>query len=599
MLYTMEASSKYTEKTTSGGPASGPTKASKEGVKKPAPSSTTAPEAAPDKLNVAEVVALLAQLLADGHQAEVLKQVEALLLAMANRNDDLSAQLAVLRKQMFGQRTEKMSAQQLQLFLDAAAQQGLVEPSQTSPSDQAAEPEAPLAPDSKEPQRRPGRNPLPKELPRKRIDLLVAPENRICPECGLEKTCAGHEQSEVLNFVPGHFEVLQYWQERLACRPCMSGMCTAAPALKLQKGSMCGPGLLSQVLVGKYLDHCPLYRQRVIFARSGVDLAESTLGSWVELGYTLLLPIAKQIWKAVNACSVVGGDDTGLRVLDSDAPGGSKRGHIWAFVGYGEDGRPRYAAMRYTADWKKEGPARFLQGFSGTLQGDGYAGWVHAAAVHIAIRLAGCMAHGRRKLKEALDQKALGAAAALHIIQKLYQIEAAARENQLDPEARHLLRQEKSVPLMAELKAWVDKYHGKARPSSLLGEAVGYLHNQWSLLEVFLSDGRVPIDNNIVENQIRPICLGKKNYMFAGSDEGAKRAAVMYTVLATCKIVGVEPWAYLNDVLPQLSQLVKKNETEEYQDTDADVSHLVPHVWLARREAEMAAGAALAAVAAA
>lgn len=575
-------------------------KGAKKGVGGAGPETPETP--AVQKLNVAEVVALLAQLLADGHQAEVLKQVESLLLSMSNNMDDLAQQLAVLRKYVFGQRTEKVSPEQLQLFLDAAVQQGLVDPEEAvagTDSDEAGPaPDDAVPPEPKGPQRRPGRNPLPESLPRKRIELLVAPENRVCLECGLEKTCVGHEKSEVLNFVPGHFEVLEYLRERLACRPCMAGLCTAPPALKLQQGSMCGPGLLSQVLVSKFLDHCPLYRQRIIFARSGVDLAESTLGSWVELGYKLLLSIAKHIWKSVNSCAVVGGDDTGLTVLDSEAEGGSKRGHIWAFVGYGDDGRPRYAAMRYTADWKKEGPAKFLKGFKGTLQGDAYAGWLHVAAVHIGIRLAGCMAHARRKIKEALDQKALSAAYALQIIQQLYQIEAAARENGLDPEARFRLRQEKSVPLMAKLKAWVDKHHGKARPSSPLGKAVGYLHNQWSLLEIYLSDGRIPIDNNIVENQIRPVCLGKKNYMFAGSDEGAKRAAVLYTVFATCKIVGVEPWEYLNDVLPQLAQLEKSDETEEYAATDADVSHLVPHEWLARREAERAAGASVLAAAA-
>ena len=173
---------------------------------------------------------------------------------------------------------------------------------------------------------------------------------------------------------------------------------------------------------------------------------------------------------------------------------------------------------------------------------------------------------------EAMDAGSLSAAVAVRIIQKLYRIEKQAREENLDPQARLALRRRESAPLMAELRAWLDPHVGRARPSSPLGKAVTYLDNQWPVLQVFLRDGRVPIDNNLVENHMRPVGVGRKNWLFCGSDEGAERAAIVYTVLATCKLAGAEPWAYLRDVLPELA---RRGES-------ADVEDLLPHAWLAR-----------------
>lgn len=540
-----------------------------------------------DDRGVADVRAFLAELLAQGRDDEALDQVVALLLQMVARQDDLTHQNEALRKLIYGRRSEKISLAQLQLLLQEAAQSGAVQPEDVPPPPEPVPPPA----DDKPPQRRPGRNPLPAHLPRKRVELKVEPDKRTCETCGLEKSPIGHECSEVLNFVPGHFEVTEYAREKLACKPCQEGVCTAAPAEKLVPGGMCGEGLLAQVLVSKYLDHCPLYRQHVIYLRSGVDLAESTLGSWVALGYQLLLPLVRLIWARAVQCGVIGADDTPIRVLDADHDKGVKKGHIWAYLGYDEGGKACYAALRYTQDWSKKGPVDFLRGFRGTLQGDGYKGWASIPKKDLpGIVQSGCWAHMRRKAVEALDGGALAASMAVKLIGQLYAVEREARELELDVAERLALRQAKSVPVMAELRKWVDQHLGRARPTSPLGKAVGYLHNQWAPLQVYLSDGRVPIDNNLVENQMRPVCLGKKNYLFCGSDAGGERAAVVYTTFATCKLVGAEPWAYLSDVLPQLARHARLNPDDDAGAHDGELAHLLPHAWVARRKVAAAGG---------
>lgn len=543
------------------------------------PADTASPDLPPPDIDPRDPKGLdavreyLAQLQAAGRHDEVLDQTTHILHALAEANSDLTHQLQALRKALYGRRTERLDPAQLALFAELLGEQAQPAPEAETPQDPSTSARAP--------QRRPGRNPLPEHLPRKRIELKVADELRTCSTCGTEKVCIGHEVSEVLNFVPASFEVLEYAREKLACKPCQEGVVIASAASKVADGGKCGPGLLAQVLVSKYADHCPLYRQHQIYLRSGVDLSENTLGSWVAWAALLLSPLARGIWQRLAAAEVLGGDGTTLRVLDADHENGSKRGHMCGYVAYDRNGIPTLAGFRYTPDWKKTGPGEFLKGFAGTLQCDAYKGWLSLAKNELrGLILAGCWAHARRKLVEALEGKAFSAAVPLKLVQKLYAVEAEAREH--DAATRLALRQRDAVPIMADLKAWLTKHYGATRPSSPLGKAVEYLHNQWDMLQVYLSDGRVCIDNNWVENHLRPICVGKKNYLFAGSDEGAERAAVIYTVLANCKLAGVEPWAYLNDVLAELAQLRVGMKPEDVVAIER-ASHLGPHEWLAAR----------------
>lgn len=528
-----------------------------------------------DPANLAGVREFLADLLKQGRHDEVIEQVINLLLQVLADNTHKAETIAKLLKALYGRKSEKISAGQLELFLEqAAAEAGerTVEPETTEPpEDPAPEPK----PEPRQ-QRRPGRNALPKHLPRERIELQVPEPLRKCAACGADKVCIGHETSEVLNFRPASLYVEEFAREKLACKPCQEGVVIAAPAEKVIDGGMAGAGLLAHIAVSKYLDHLPLYRLARIFARQGIDIAESTLGSWIAAVARLLDPMAVLIRARALACRVLGADDTGMQVLDADDERGIKRGHIWVYLGY-VNGVASWPAFAYTPDWKKDGPAAFLEGRkTGVLQCDGYKGWASIGKKSPAeLILAGCWAHSRRKFVEALEAGSKVAATAVKLIAKLYRIEEKAREDKLDSAARQRLRQERAPPVLAELKKWKDERIGKTTPKSALGQALGYLHNQWNALQVYVGDGEVPIDNNLVENKIRPIALGRRNYLFCGSDQGAQRAATIYTVLATCKLAGVEPWAYLNDVLPKLAK---------WSEGD-DVSALLPSPWKASRAA--------------
>jgi len=516
----------------------------------------------------------LADMLAQGRDNEVIDHVINLLLQVLADNTTKAERIAQLLKALYGRSSEKISAAQLELCLQQAAAEAGEPPTEPEVDEANDEVQAPEPTPEPRQQRRPGRNALPTHLPRERIELLVPDELRKCLECGLEKGCIGHETSEVLNFRPASLYVQEFAREKLACKPCQDGVVIAPAAEKVIDGGMAGAGLLAHIAVSKYLDHLPLYRLVQILSRWGVEMAESTLGSWIAVVARLLGPVVGGITAKALACRVLGADDTGMKALDNDDERGIKRGHIWMYLGY-EDGVPTWPVFAYTPDWKKVGPAAFLEGRkSGVLQCDGYKGWISLANNElVGMILAGCWAHSRRKFVEALEGGTKSAATAVKLIGKLYRIEQQAREAKLDCETRRQLRQELAVPVLAELKKWKDERIGKTTPTSALGKALGYLHNQWAALQVYVGDGEVPIDNNFVENKIRPIALGRRNYLFCGSDDGAARAAVIYTVLATCKLAGVEPWAYLNDVLPRLARLGE----------GADVASLLPAAWKAAR----------------
>ena len=545
----------------------------------PQPSPTALTEATPppiDAGNLAAVRLLLTDLHAQGRHDEAIDQVINLLLQVLADNTSKAERISQLLKALYGRSSEKISPAQLELFLKQAAAEAGQAPNEPEADEPADEVQAPEPTPEPRQQRRPGRNALPAHLPRERIELKVPDELRKCLECGLDKVCIGHELSEVLNFRPASLYVEEFAREKLACKPCQDGVVIAPAAEKIIDGGMPGAGLLAHIAVSKYLDHLPLYRLVQILARWGVDMAESTLGSWIAAVARLLQPVVGAIRANALACRLLGADDTGMKVLDNDDERGIKRGHIWMYLGY-ENGVATWPAFAYTPDWKKAGPAAFLEGRkSGILQCDGYKGWISLSKNELeGLILAGCWAHARRKHVEALQAGTKSAATAVKLIGQLYRIEQQARDANLDCEARRQLRQEQAVPVLAALKKWKDERIGKTTPTSALGKALGYMHNQWAALQVYVDDGEVPIDNNFVENKIRPIALGRRNYLFCGSDDGAERAATIYTVMATCKLAGVEPWAYLNDVLPRLAKLREGD----------DVAQLLPAAWKAARVA--------------
>jgi hypothetical protein len=308
-------------------------------------------------------------------------------------------------------------------------------------------------------------------------------------------------------------------------------------------------GLLAHVLVAKFRDHLPLNRQVAIFGRAGVALATSTLCDWVREGAELLEPIAAAIHERALGAHALQIDDTGLRVLDRSHPDGVRRGHLWGLVG-----DRRWASFRYTPTWEGQAARALVEGRVGWLQADGYAGFDQlfkrpgATAIEV-----GCMAHVRRRFVEALEGGDLRAAIPVEKIRKLYRVERAARESGLDPPATRALRLEESKPVLDALGRWIADVYDTVTPKSPLGKALYYILARWTALVRFLEDGALEIDNNGVERALRAACVGRKNWMFAGSDDGGRRAAILYTVISTAVLFGVEPWAYVRDLLEKIS----------------------------------------------
>ena len=335
---------------------------------------------------------------------------------------------------------------------------------------------------------------------------------------------------------------------------------------------MPGAGLVAEVIVRKYNEYCPLYRQSKLFAqRYGIVLSASTLGDWVGGAAKVLEPLYKALLNRVVLRSHLSIDDTPVRVLDRAHEKGIKRGHLWSFCSDEE------VVYFYTPSWKGEPIVELLRDFSGVIQTDGFAGLNPLYSKRErAPKRAGCMAHARRKFVRALEAGDARAAIPLSLMRKLYQIEAQATEQKLDSSARLSLRQSQSVQVMAQLEKELSQLQAQAPPKTPLGQAVGYALRQGKTLQTFLHDGAVRIDNNHCERTLRPIGLGRKNWLFGGSDEGARWLAIHQTLLSSAQLVGIrDPWEYLRDILLKLSRGWPH----------ARLSELLPQDWLSARNA--------------
>ena len=404
-----------------------------------------------------------------------------------------------------------------------------------------------------------------KDLPRE-VRTIVLPESeRLCPCCNEPMHKIGEECSERLDYMPAILKVIETRREKYACKKHEeSGVLTPPPPLHPIEKGMATAGLLSQVLVAKYKDHLPLYRQSCIFARHGAEIAESTLCDWVKDAAGMLQPIVAAMKLSVLASHVVQSDDTGITVLDKDAANGSRHSFLWTYVGDRDE-----VVFDFTIGRGRDGPRNFLGDFRGRLQVDAYAGY-DAVLKQNRIVDVGCWAHARRRFFKALEGDQANAAAAIAMIRRLYEVEHEATEHGLDAEGRRELRQRVSKVVLDELKPWLNALRPHVLPKSPMGDAIGYALRQWDPLTRFLEDGRLAIDNNRAERQMRTIAVGRKNWMFAGSAEGGRRAAIIYSIVCTCSLMGIEPWAYLKDALQQIAE-------------GAAPATLTPRLWSAAR----------------
>lgn len=465
----------------------------------------------------------------------------------------LTHEIARLRRVQFAARSERMDPDQRALFdetmaADLAAAEASLE-ALRQPVD--ANKQAP-------PRQQPKRRPLPPELPR--VTTMHAPDCSGCAQCGGELVKIGEHVRERLACKPIEFFVRREVFPQYACRPCDSIQATPVPAAILDR-SQADPSLLAQVVIAKYVDHLPLYRQEAVYSRSGVDLSRSTLAEWVGAVGVALQPLSDALRRELLTEPVLHADETPVWQLDPGA-GKTKRTHVFA---YRSAARP-LIVFDYCQTRGGQHAQRFLGDWRGTLMVDDFAGY-KALFASGTTELA-CWAHARRKFVDLHKASASPIAEqAIARIAALYRVESAIADG--DPEARYAYRQKHAAPLVQQLGEWLRQLHPKVLGNSGTARAVNYTLKRWAALTRYLDDGRYPIDNNRIENAIRPIALGRKNWLHVGSETAGRRACAIMSLLATAKANGHDPHAWLSEVLDRLPSTL-----------NSDIGTLLPHTWM-------------------
>jgi transposase len=452
--------------------------------------------------------------------------------------DDLRRQIEVLRRYVFGPRRERL--------IEAPGQGHLFE-LDTAPS--APLPAVPPARDRGIPARkRKLRKPDYDQLPQVRIEHDLPEAEKICSHCGEAKACIGQDEARVLEFIPAHFEMHVHVLPKYACSHCRDGVVSPETPPRPVSGCIAGAGLLAQVVVSKFSDHLPLYRFEDISARHGLYLSRSTLCDWVRNVADLLRPLYELEKELVRKGPVIWTDDTPVTVLGGEK-GGSHKGRFWVYIGPAEF---PYDVYDFTENRKRDGPAQFLANYAGYLQADAFSGYdgIFTGSDGQVLEVA-CWAHARRKFFDARLSSPAEASLILEIIRRLYEVEDRARP--LDNDGRRAIRQTEATPILGRLREELDRLSTKLLPKSALAQAVTYALNQWQALCRYTQDGRLTIDNNVSERRLRDQAIGRKNWLFLGSDEAGPRAAVLCTIIAGAKRHRLEPWAYLREVILQLS----------------------------------------------
>lgn len=490
-----------------------------------------------DGLSTAELKSLLRE------KHEQLTATSAELLSHRLLVESLKLHILKLRRLQFGHKSEKREREidQLELWVEE------LEAVDTQSAERSVESRELREIGKSTVKRRVFASHLPRET------QVIAPREAACPDCNGTLTPLGEDVSEMLELEPLRFKVIRHVRPKLACSCCETIVQAPAPSKPIARG-MAGPGLLAHIAVGKYGDHTPLYRQAEIYAREGVDLDRTLLAQWMGGIHTLLMPLTDALRRHVFAADVVHADDTPIPVL-APGRGKTKTGRLWTYV---RDERPRAGQsapavwFSYSADRKGEHPQQHLRDFTGILQADGYAGFSKLYESG-NIAEAACWAHVRRKFVDLheLHQSPV-AAQALDRIGELYVIEQTIRGK--PPEERRTVRQARSRPLLDALHGWFHQTLSTLSQKSANAKAIRYALSRWEALLRYCDDGRIEIDNNAAERALRCVALGRKNFLFAGSDAGGERAAALYSLIGTAKLNGHNPEAFLRDVLARIGE---------------------------------------------
>ena len=461
-----------------------------------------------------------------------------LLDSRAREIESLKLLIAKLKRMQFGRSSERLNREIEQLEFQLDELETEVAPIPASPALTIVA------------ERTPRSRALPEHLPRERV---VHQPSCCCPQCGADMRAIGEDVSEVLDYLPGRFRVIRHVRPKLACVKCDCIAQASAPSRPIER-ALPGAGLLAHILVSKYADHLPLYRQAEIYAREGVQLERSTMADWVGKSFALLEPLVEALGRYVVATPKLHADDTPVPVLDPGR-GKTKTGRLWTYV---RDDRPAGSKeppavlFRYSPDRRGERPREHLKQFAGILQADAYAGFNALYEGHRVLEAA-CWAHARRAFYDI--HQASGsqiAAQVLERIAKLYEIETEIRGR--PPDDRRAVRQARARPLLESLREWLRETLTRTSKKSELAGAIGYVLMRWKALTRFCDDGRIEIDNNAAERALRAVALGRKNYLFCGSDAGGERAAAIYSLVGSAKLNGMDPEAYLRYVIERIAE---------------------------------------------
>lgn len=482
-------------------------------------------------------------------------------LSSANQRQEihlklLQEQITLLTAKRFGPSSEKCPPDQLRIFNEVEALTSIEADSAATVIEVPAHQ-----------RRRGGRKPLPTQLPRIEVIHDLDAQEKFCAHDGEALVEIGEECSEQLDIIPAQVRVIRHVRKKYACPQCSEGVKTASlPPQPIPK-SLASPGLAAHITVSKYQDALPLYRQEKIFKRIGAEISRATLALWmIQLG-RLIQPVINLLRDHMLVYDVLHMDETTVQVLKEPGKSAQSKSYLWVQRG-GPPGQPTIL-FDYDPSRSHRIPLRLLEGYQGYLQVDGYEGY-NAVGSQPNITLVGCMAHARRKFDEALKaqgkahqhepSKASNAQQGLQYIQALYRIERELKTT--TPEERYRVRQEKAKPLLETMRTWLDAVLPTVPPESLTGKALNYLHNQWPKLIRYLEDGRLAIDNNTIENAIRPFVIGRNNWLFCDTVHGAKSSANLYGLIETAKASGHEPYYYLRHLFTQLPKATSLAEIE-------------------------------------
>ena len=515
-----------------------------------------------NNLSADQLRTLAAQLLAEVEQKdELIEQKDEMIerKSRANRhleaiNEKLAHENAILKRHRFARRSEILSQQQCSLLDELIdADIGAIE-------EELARAKEAVSEKPEEKKAKPKRTPLPPELPR--ITIEHEPENTTC-HCGCQLKRIGEDVSEKLDYTPGTFTVERHVRGKWVCRECEAIIQAPVPVQIIDKGIPTS-GLLSHVLIAKYADHLPLYRQESIFTRAGLPIARSTLADWVGRCGVALQPLVDALRETLVTHPILHADETPVQML---SPGKKKthRAYVWAYASTNFS-KVKGVVYDFAPGRSGEHARTFLKTWQGKLVCDDFAGYKES--FKRGITEIGCMAHARRKFFDlhAASQSQL-AEYALQQIGLLYEIERQAKD--LDPDQRQKIRQQKAVPILGALRQWLITQRQRVPDGSGTAKAIDYSLKRWTALNRYCDDGQVPIDNNWVENQIRPWALGRSNWLFAGSLRSGKRAAAIMSLIQSAKMNGLDPYAYLKDVMQRLPTLRASR-----------INELLPHNWM-------------------